>query len=441
MSDHAKLSPSKAHRYLACPGSVREEAKYPEEEGGPAAIDGTHSHYILECMILGGLEDPSVAVGKIFKDHEGQFVCDEERAKRVRVAIDYIKERGKELGSDCEVIAESRVNPKHFLGRDDMGGTADVQIHAPSARVLEIIDYKDGMNEVSVLDNPQLELYGLGVLSEMNLEVNGQYPFDTVRLTVIQPKLAAKGLKPINWIEMPISELLGKISKFVVGAMKTDDPNAPLVPGDDHCRYCRAKGCTARMNNVMQAMELFQPVASKPVGEQIAHVADVSMQAAEKDPATMDDQQIRQIMEAAPLMRQLLEAVETEAMRRFKAGQSIPGLKMVHGRGSRSWSFSDEDTAERLMKMGIPKSVVYEVKVISPAKAEKITWMAKRNGTEIKKSLTERQIKTMNTEYVTRMAGKLTVVPESDDRQAVVMNAAPLFGAVQPDAELPAWLK
>lgn len=441
MTTHAMLSPSKAHRYLACPGSIREEAKYPEDEGGPAAVDGTHSHYLLECCILGGLEDPGVAVGKTLKDHEGEFVVDEARAARVRKAIEYIKQRGKELGDDCEVIAEQRVDPEHFLGRKDMSGTADVQIHAPTAGVLEVIDYKDGMNAVPVEDNPQLELYGLGALAAFKLPINVPYPFDTVRLTVIQPKLELKGLPPITFIEMPVKALLDKISKFVIGAMKTDQADAPLVAGDVQCKYCRAKACSARMGTVMQAMDLFQPVADKPVGDQIAHVADISAQAANKDPAQMDDQQIRQIMEAAPLMRQLLESVEAEAMRRFKAGISIPGLKVVNGRGSRAWSLSDEDVAEKLMKMGVPKSVVYEVKLISPAKAEKVTWTTKRQGVDVKKQLSERQIKTMNTEYVTKMAGKLTVVPESDDRPAVVMNAAPLFSAVETPAELPAWLK
>jgi hypothetical protein len=41
---------------------------------------------------------------------------------------------------------------------------------------------------------------------------------------------------------------------------------------------------------------------------------------------------------------------------------------------------------------------------------------------------------------VTKLAGKLTVVPESDSRKAVVLNAAPLFAAVEAPAELPAWL-
>ena len=268
MTSHAKLSPSKANRYLACPGSIREEAKYPEEEGGPAAVDGTHSHYLLECCILGGLEDPSVAVGKTLKDHEGEFTVDELRAARVRMAIDYIKQRGKELGDDCEVIAEQRVDPDHFLGRKDMSGTADVQIHAPTARVLEVIDYKDGMNYVAVEDNPQLELYGLGALAAFKLPINVTYPFDTVRLTVIQPKLQLKGMNPISFVEMPVSTLLAKIGRYVLGAAKTDMPDAELVPGESQCKYCRAKGsCSALMGSVTQSMGLFQPIT-----EQVAQV-------------------------------------------------------------------------------------------------------------------------------------------------------------------------
>jgi hypothetical protein len=49
----------------------------------------------------------------------------------------------------------------------------------------------------------------------------------------------------------------------------------------------------------------------------------------------------------------------------------------------------------------------------------------------------------MNQEYVAKLAGKLTVVPESDARPAVTMNAAPMFVAVEvaPATEsLPSWL-
>ena len=174
---------------------------------------------------------------------------------------------------------------------------------------------------------------------------------------------------------------------------------------------------------------MFQPVVNQTL--------DIAQQSADKDPATMDDVQIAQIMEAAPLMRQLLEAVEKEAQRRLEAGQSIPGLKLVNGRGSRAWSLPEDEIAEKLIKMGIPKSAIYETKLVSPAKAEKLTW--EKKGEKV--TLSERQLKRMEQEYVTKLAGKLTVVPESDGRPAVVTNAAPMFSAVEPVAELPAWLK
>lgn len=174
----------------------------------------------------------------------------------------------------------------------------------------------------------------------------------------------------------------------------------------------------------------------KPI---VTETLDVAQQSADKDPTTMSDDQIRQIMEAAPLMRQLLEGVEKEALRRLEAGKSISGLKLVYGRGSRAWSLPEDEIAEKLVKMGIPKSAIYETKLVSPAKAEKLTW--EKKGEKV--TLSDRQIKRMEQEYVTKLAGKLTVVPESDSRPAVIMNAAPMFSAVEaaPSAEtLPAWL-
>ena len=175
---------------------------------------------------------------------------------------------------------------------------------------------------------------------------------------------------------------------------------------------------------------MFQPVVTETL--------DVAQQSADKDPATMSDDQIRQIMEAAPLMRQLLEAVEKESLRRLKAGQTVPGLKLVYGKGSREWSLPEEEIAQKLVGMGIPKSAIYETKLVSPAKVEKLTWEKKGAKT----SLSPRQLKTLDQEYVAKVVGKPTVAPESDSRPAVVVNAAPMFSAV-PAAEavsLPSWL-
>ncbi|CAB4146540.1 Protein of unknown function DUF2800 [uncultured Caudovirales phage] len=429
---HAQLSPSKRHRWGVCPGSIREEAKYPEQDSGPAAVDGTHTHTLLEqCIKL--QKDASAFVGLMLTNHEGEFLVDAPRAARVQVALDYIKSRVAEFNGLCEVIAETKVNPKWFLHRDDLSGTVDVWISGPG--VLEIIDYKDGMGVVEAVDNPQLEQYAIGTLAESELgwNVPEQYPWQVVRMTIVQPKLAFKGMNPISTWTATTKELLDRVSLLGQQARATDAPDAPLVPGDSQCKFCRAKGsCAALAGNVMKEVGImFQPVMQ---------TLDVAQQSADKDPTTMTDDQLRQIMEAAPLMRQLLDGVEKESLRRLKAGQPVPGLKLVYGRGSRAWSLPEAEMAEKLVKMGIPKGAIYETSLVSPAKAEKLTWK-KKDGTDVQ--LTERQLKTMETEYVTKLAGKLTVVPESDSRPAVITNAAPMFSAIEaaPAAEsLPSWL-
>lgn len=431
MSTHAQLSPSKRHRWALCPGSVREEAKYPDERSGAAAIDGTHSHTLLEHCINKGLLNPLTMIGVKLKDDDGEFVVDQSRAERVKVAIDYIAQK-----LPAEVISEKRVSPEWFTGRNDLSGTVDCQIVTNS--VLEIIDYKDGMAPVLAEDNLQLEQYAIGKLAECKLAINtpSMYPWREVHMVIIQPKLALRGLNPVvSWI-VPVAYLLDRVKTLTLEAMATDALNAPLVPGESQCKYCRAKGsCSALASNVMKEIGvMFQPVTVT------TNVLDVAQQSANKDPAVMSDDQIRQIMEAAPLMRQLIEGVEKEAQRRLEAGQSIPGLKLVNGRGSRAWTLDDDQIAEKLIKMGIPKTAIYETKLVSPAKAEKLTW-EKRDGTKV--ILTDRQLKLMNQEYVAKLAGKLTVAPESDSRPAITTNAASLFAAIEvaPATEsLPLWL-
>lgn len=424
MSTHANLSPSKRHRWGLCPGSIREEAKYPDDRSGPAAIDGTHTHTMLEFCLSGPWE-PEELVDQIMQDDDGSFVVDIERAQRVRIAVDYVKQRVAEQPG-CKVIAEQRVNPNRLIARDDMSGTVDIQIHGTD--VLEIVDYKDGMGAVQAEGNAQLELYAVGALAD----VGEPYPWKRVRMTIIQPKMALRGQPAITSHEVDISEILAIVDRLVIEGAAVDAPDAPLVPGESQCKFCKAKGsCAALASNVMKEIGImFQPVMP----------LDVAQQSADKDPSTMDDGQILSIMEAAPLMRQLLEGVEKEALRRLQSGQAITGLKLVNGRGSRAWALQDDEIAEKLVKMGIPKGSVYETKLVSPAKAEKLTW-EKRDGTKVQ--LTERQLKRMEQEYVVKMAGKLAVATESDSRPAVVMNAAPLFSAVEaaPAADtLPSWL-
>jgi len=419
---HAKKSPSRFQRIRLCPASYLAEAPYPRAPSGPSAIDGTHTHTLLEyCLIH---NTPAMKMlGLTMNDHEGEFVVDGERANRVQVALDYIEKRAMvELQCGMQSVqSEAKLYSRAAFGRDDMDGTCDVQIVDLPSRTLEVIDYKDGMGPVD-LPCDQLEIYGIMALSE--------YPedrFDTVRLTIIQPKLAYRGDDGIIFQDIPAKELWEKRLVYKAAAEACELPGAPFNPGDLQCKYCAHKGaCSALKDKTMEACNIFSPV-------------DVASQAAGKDVGTLSNDQLRELLEGAPLLRELLNSAEAEALRRLMAGQTIDGLKVVRGRGSRQWAFDEDEMATKLKKFGLPKDAIYKTTLISPAQAEKVVWQ-KRDKTPVQ--LSARQLKTMNEEYVKKTEGKLTVAPATDDRPAVTISAEPLFAAVEVETEVvPSWLK
>ena len=159
--------------------------------------------------------------------------------------------------------------------------------------------------------------------------------------------------------------------KLIAEAAATDAPDAPFNPGESQCKYCAHGGaCTARTTQALSN-----------AGISFANL-EVVEQTASKEPTTMTDKQLREVLEAAPLLRQMIEAAETEALRRFEAGQEIDGLKAVRGRGSRSWMYEDDAMEEHLKKAGIPKSAIYKTTMISPAQIEKVRWYPSRSASK-----------------------------------------------------------
>ena len=161
--------------------------------------------------------------------------------------------------------------------------------------------------------------------------------------------------------------------------------------------------------------------------------------AANKDPNQMSDEELLQLMEAKPLILQMLEGAEKEAMRRFETGHKINGLKVVRGRGSRTWNLPEDEMADKLKRMGMPKDAVWTTKLVTPAQVPKVIW-EKRDGS--KHQLTERQVERLQKEYIEHTQGKLTITLASDSRAEVAMDAKTIFEDVTPAVpELPAWLQ
>lgn len=432
MTAHAPLSPSARYRWSVCPASIRAISTLPEGPSGAAAIDGTHTHTVLEHALKAGPFTPTAhLVGSVMTDHEGRFAVDQDRVDRVTIAMNYIGARVKELGLGTTVLSERRVDPQFLVGRGDMSGTVDVQLLADG--FLEIIDYKDGMNEISAVGNKQLEQYAVAVLAEKIAA--GDFSINRVRLTIIQPKLAFKGMEPISWVEHDAETILNMATALTFEAQQTDDPNAPFVPGEEQCKYCPYGGrCTAHVAYALKKAGMsFQPTSPEP--------QQLPQQASQEQPAQMTDERLREIIESAPILRQMITAAEDEALKRITRGHPVLGLKVVRGRGQRKWALPDEEIGKKLEMMGAPKETVWVRSLVSAPQAldGKLIWTNRKGET---KQLSERQIKTLEKEFVTKTEGGLSVVPESDRREGVTF--ADLTNAFGPtaseDASLPSWM-
>ncbi len=283
MSTHALKCPSKFERIRLCPGSVREEAKYPDQPGA-AAADGTHSHTLLELCVENDVRDANEYLKMTLTDHEGQFTVDHDRVRRVNVALDYIWSRSEKAG--VKPYSEVRLSSVGAFGRDDMGGTCDVHYYSPQHRFLEVIDYKDGMGPVEP-DCDQMEIYALMLISHYGVD-----NLTTVRLTIIQPKLEYRGEKGVVHVELDARELWAKRQVYIDAAALSDSSDAPLSPGEKQCKYCKHKGACAALSNSMLTNS----------GIKFENL-DIAQQAADKEPTELSNDQLCELVESAPLLR------------------------------------------------------------------------------------------------------------------------------------------
>ena len=200
-------------------------------------------------------------------------------------------------------------------------------------------------------------------------------------MTIIQPKLALKGVPIITSHELTIPEIMGKIGKFVAGAAATDNPDAPLVSGS-HCKYCKHKSCSTRAGDVIKEMGMSFPVLNQPVDPAGCRVVAAG---GRPRPQHHDPEKIAQIMLAAPLVRQMIESVEEEALRRLKAGQAIP----TQG-GAWSWlavpGAARGGDGRQTHRHGHPQVGDLGDQTVTPAKVEKLKWEATKAGEKVRSS-------------------------------------------------------
>ena len=355
---HAKLSASGSHRWLACPGSVKAEQGY-KDQSSPFAQEGTAAHELADrCLKADVCTD--MYIGKVV---EGVFV-DTEMAEYVQQYVDYVQ------SFKGEHFYEQRVEYTDWVAGGF--GTSDAIVIEPDGKTVHVIDLKYGKGiAVDATENTQGIMYALGVY-----QLFGDI-YDTLETFVIhiyQPRIGNFSEWSIN-----VSDLLRKGEWIAQQAEIALSDDAPKVPGEKQCNWCKHKADCVELNQYMHNI-----IA--------ADFDDLD------SPDTMPKADLVNVYNHKSMITGWLEAIDKKILGDMLDGQQYPDLKLVAGRSLRKWS--DEKTIETVLVQELGEKA-YNKKLLSVAQAEKA--LGKANKDKI-------------AQYVVKPDGKPTVAPLSDKR-------------------------
>lgn len=397
---HARLSPSSASRWTKCPGSLRLIAtRGIEDSSSYAAEEGTAAHELLETCLLEG-KPPVDYLGRKFNpcEHKPEgFVVDQDMVDHVDEVYSWVVNKVASTGG--ELFAERKIHPGKLFGREDCSGTADVTIVHPPGITMGDLKYGQGIG-VEVENNLQLLLYGLGVLAE--LDSNTRRQIEYVDIYVMQPRYPHSD-GPIRSMRYSVVDMYMWAEWFRTAAAVTDDPDAPLNPGDSQCQFCPVKydrfSCPALKK---KALEVFDVV-------DVAQIENKVLRAPES--LTVEERTL--ILDYADLIDSFIKAVKASAQSDLEKGIPVPGQKLVRGRkGNRKFIVDDDEVAKTMTtKFGLKKKELYaEPKLLG---IEKLLKAAKKAPKYSDDKLAELQ------KLIEQPEGKPVMAPVSDPRESI----------------------
>lgn len=368
---HATLSASGSHRWLKCTPSAQLELRFPQRSS-PFAEEGTVAHAVAELTTLYWL-------GRISEDtyenemqpHRASRYYNAEMQEGTLAYAKFVTARYEEAKKSCtdpELNLETRLDFSKYVPGGF--GTGDCVI--ASEPVLDVIDFKYGKGvRVDAENNSQMMLYALGALDLYD----GLYDFKTVRLNIFQPRLSSE---PCVW-ETSVTDLLTWAATVVVPAAKlASEGKGEFRPGEDTCRFCRAKeACRASAEQNLKAFDDGY------------------------DPLLLSPDEAGAILEKAKDIKAWLADLESLVTRTLSSGQQVQGWKMVEGRSNRKIIDTDR-AAKALIASGCEEALLYERSFVSLTQLEKT--FGKKNVAEILGDL------------ITKPKGSPTLAPESDKR-------------------------
>ena len=367
---HALLGPSSAARWIACPPSVKLCEQFEDVES-EYAKEGSLAHEIAELKVR-KLIDPGLTSRKFtaaMKKLKEKEFYQEEMQGYTDEYVEFIQEQMYSYSTTPHISVEQRVDFSQYV--PDGFGTADCILIANDT--LHIIDFKYGEGvPVSVENNAQLLLYALGAY----LAYEMIFPIEHIKMSIVQPRL-----NNIDTWECSLDYLLefAKIAQEKAAMALKGEGNFNC---GEHCRFCKAKAvCRERANANLE-------------------LAKYEFKAA--DQLTLEE--IGQILEKAKDLAKWADDLKDYALSESLKGNEVPGWKAVNGRGSRSFTNTDE-AIKVLVNNGIAEELLFERKYLTLAQMEK--------------TVGKKEFNNLVGNLIVMNVGKPTLVETSDKREAI----------------------
>lgn len=359
--EHALLSASSAHRWLACPPSAVAAEAYPDQDT-EFTREGTLAHEVAELTA----RDDNDALLELENDTDSGVTPEMlEHAETYRA---YIEELTK--GPDAVVLLEQRVDFSEWV--PEGFGTCDCIII--QGDTLTIIDYKYGQGvAVSAEDNPQMKLYALGALNDYGIA----YDVQKVEMHIFQPRI-----NNISSDTLTVDELMEWAEKVVKPIAQKAAKGKGTYSAGAHCKFCPHAGrCRTLTKTCTEYVETHSLRVAVPI--LAAH-------------------EVAEVLGMEALVSLWLKRVKAQALDTLLSGGEIPGYKVVEGKlGNRKWS-DEMQVAQALRDAGYSEEDYTTLNILSPAGMDK--------------ALGKKKVAELLGDLITRAPGAPTIAPESDKR-------------------------
>jgi hypothetical protein len=370
------------------------------------AEEGTFAHEVCEYKVRKYLHE------RVKRPQSEEFYT-EEIDQITDVYAEFVIgviEQMKQNGCEPLVLVEERVDYSHIAPSGF--GTADMLIIGKDENgkgLMHVCDFKTGQGVFVDTDhNSQMMLYALG-----GLHMYGYiYPIETVRMSIIQPRLDNIGTFECSREEL---EAWGESIKPI--ARLAYEGKGEQTPGD-WCRFCRAKPvCKACAEEALGlAREEFLDLDSGAFAEardspDPGHSDDTPIIAAPvfRQPGLIALSELEAILPTLNRIASWIEAVFAYVSgEAINHGVPIRGYKVVEGRSKRVFT----DT-KAVVDVAIQNGYtdLYKQTLITL--------------TEFEKMMGKKRFNELLGEYVAKPPGKLALVPEDDPRPPVDLTNTP----------------